>query len=286
MSKADAFVRTQTTFDAARNVTAVNDVVNFEFDRESSVRAFVGYHLCGCDADLQFTYSHLEGTASLTGTATADTTISGHGGLAALAAGDTLAAHTNVDVNIYDITFRKKMMPSCQADCCCPTWDFSWFGGIRTADVSRHFFEEEQFGFFRNFDVNNQFTGAGPMVGMEARRYMMQGTLSTYFKGDIATLLGDYQHRSRREAPNGLIDTIEFQNFSEARIVPVIDLEIGASWKPDCHWTFEGGWLLQTWFDLGMSETNILAGAPVAEPLNNSSILGFDGLFARVQYAF
>jgi hypothetical protein len=67
------------------------------------------------------------------------------------------------------------------------------------------------------------------------------------------------------------------------RIIPVADIEIGGDYQLADNLRLSVGYLFQAWWDLGQFEqvsvTDFL-------PNNNSNILGFDGLFARIEYCF
>jgi hypothetical protein len=66
-------------------------------------------------------------------------------------------------------------------------------------------------------------------------------------------------------------------------MVPVTDIEFGASWQCSCYAIFSIGWYFQAWWDLGQAENveNTNFG-----PLDSANILSFDGLFLRGELMF
>jgi hypothetical protein len=184
---------------------------------------------------------------------------------------------------------------TCQNGCrpCCPAWDITWSGGIRIADVDWH-------RRYTAFDVNDfavtdarvemDFQGGGLRTGLEGRRYFFSdGWMSIYARGDISLLLGDVNVRAVRavDDPTTALspDIVNTQEFETRQIIPVTELEAGATAQVSCHTSVTAGYLLAAWHDLGFRddfELNTLL------PLtyDDANILGFDGFFARIEWAF
>ena len=73
------------------------------------------------------------------------------------------------------------------------------------------------------------------------------------------------------------------------RLVPVTEIELGASWDFTERWTLSAGWFFAAWFDLGMGETqtsNILGGNGPQFVLDDSNIMSWDGLTARIEFTW
>ena len=81
--------------------------IDYDFDYESTVRAFVGYRRCDCGGELLFTYTRLKGDAQaetpfatnttiFTGTLEINTEIN-----------QSLASSADVDLDTYDLDFLK-----------------------------------------------------------------------------------------------------------------------------------------------------------------------------------
>jgi hypothetical protein len=76
----------------------------------------------------------------------------------------------------------------------------------------------------------------------------------------------------------------------------VLESELGASWQPNDRWRLSAGWLVQAWFDLGVSGgtfsgQNLPAvGFPAIQNVfggaDDSNIMAFDGAFFRAEYNY
>ncbi len=73
------------------------------------------------------------------------------------------------------------------------------------------------------------------------------------------------------------------QDTEIIRLLPVAEAEIGAGWSPLPCCNLSAGWLFQAWFDLGASGGTFGGFYTVTE---NSNLLAFEGLFARVELSF
>jgi hypothetical protein len=198
-----------------------------------------------------------------------------------------------VTANIFDVDFAKCLsMGGPQAPCetCfCPRWDLRWSAGARIADISR--FDNNSITDAANTtvafgNVNARFVGAGPRVSLQGRRYFGQaGGLAVYAKASQSLLLGDYRI-SRTQVTPGTVDVAtNILNGVDTltRMVPVTDIELGATWQVAPFTYISAGWFFQCWWDLGQGETQ---GGANFSALDTSNILGFDGLFVRGEMLF
>jgi hypothetical protein len=301
-SQAAADMRTTTVSDTSvtpNTLTTTDQSVQFPFKYQSSYRASLGYRMLNCGGDLQVTYWRLTGTSGRVsdGPATANTdnpavSITGQTGLSA-PAGDFFSATSGVTANIFDVDFAKCLsMGGPQAPCetCfCPRWDLRWSAGARIADISR--FDNNSITDAANTtvafgNVNARFVGAGPRVSLQGRRYFGQaGGLAVYAKASQSLLLGDYRI-SRTQVTPGTVDVAtNILNGVDTltRMVPVTDIELGATWQVAPFTYISAGWFFQCWWDLGQGETQ---GGANFSALDTSNILGFDGLFVRGEMLF
>ena len=74
------------------------------------------------------------------------------------------------------------------------------------------------------------------------------------------------------------VPTNSFSTSRSMRVVPVAELEVGGSWRLTPRCVLTGGWLVQSWWDLGMQE--------ITSTNDDANILGFDGFFARAEMVF
>lgn len=273
--------------------------VEYPYDYQGSVRAFAGYRLWDCGGQVQFTYWRLRGDASLSD------------GPADLESGPIIAgqlennppnggffsASSDVRANLYDIDFSKCWEPTgdCCDGCCCARWDFRYSAGVRIAQIDRHDsnLTTNALGGAPTFgDIDAEFRGAGPRVGLMGRRYFGPcGRLSLFAKGSFALLLGDYNVDRVRRTPGTPVSTedglnptiITAQHDSLTRIIPVPEIEVGGTFQVTERFFVSAGWFIQAYADLGSSAQ--IDGTNFG-PLDDANILAFDGLFVRGEMVF
>jgi hypothetical protein len=295
-SEATAFVRQDL-------VEGTDTFVPLEFDYESSYRFGGGYRSCCCGDQIRFMFTRMGGEAS-------DTAFPGD--IVPYEAAPPPDGFTEIDADVDAKTFDlecAKTIPlggqccgcgdACGGGCgdccgsCCPAWDLTWSGGVRWADVgwNRSYvaFDEDEFAV-TDARVGMVFHGGGLRTGLEGRRYFFKdGWLSVFGKGNISLLLGDVHIQSVRavddpsSAPSP--DIVNTQNYRTRQIIPVTELEGGVTAQVSCSTAITLGYMFAAWHDLGFRdefELNTLL------PLtyDDANILGFDGLFARVEFGY
>jgi hypothetical protein len=263
-----------------------------EYDYESSFRFGGGYRWCGCGDEIRFLYTRMESSGFLEQ--------DGGTGITAPFLGDVLSGEDlvvrgNVEVNSYELEYAKTIPLGgggggcgCGGTCgscgSCPAWDISWSGGFRAAEAEwnrTHAILSEIGELAISRESTMDFDGAGLKVGMEGRRYFFgSGWLSMYAKGDLSLLYGRLQ-----------FDTVVFEEGTEGdeitrisstnnQIIPVTELEAGLTGQISCQCRMSAGYMLSAWHDLGLREE---------DPdffVDDANILGFDGLFARLDFAY
>jgi hypothetical protein len=286
---------TDTASDPVLSVASAT-AVQFPYQYRSAYRAFIGYHLWDCGGDILFTYWNLQDSANIVGgpASTSDEAsvlFCGQFGNMAATAGQFLAASSEVRADIYDLDFAKSINLGGAGPCCtsCPRWDLRWSAGVRGAQVSRT----------DNNEVINPdqsaaaigqsratFTGAGPRVGLQGRRYLGScGYWSLYARTNMSLLLGTYNQTRTAivEGSEEVPTTFTTQTDNFRRMVPVTDIEVGGTWQVTPRLFFSAGWLFQCWWDLGFGETQE---SVAFTPLDTSNIMAWDGLFLKGELIF
>ena len=285
--------------------TGTDTFVPLDFNFESSYRFGGGYRLCCCGEEIRFLFTRMTSSASDTAS---------NGDLVPIEAspppGGTTFINADVDAKSYDIEWAKTIPlggcccescgDSCSTGCgsgccrpCCPAWDITWSGGVRFGDVdwNRAFVANDS----NDFTVTNarssmSFQGAGLRAGLEGRRYFgKDGWLSLYGKGDISLLYGTVDVVTTRDtfAPTtpGTPVASNRQTFTNRQIIPVTEIEAGATAQVTCHTAFTAGYLMAAWHDLGFRDNDQL-NTLLPITYDTANILGFDGFFARVEFAY
>ncbi len=268
--------------------TSTDTAVQRDWDYQGSVRAFVGYRTCDCCGEIRFTYwNYNNSTHQVTDPVPDDSSITYNGQLEidALTPGQVMIVNNSLNMNTYDIEYSKCLTYGGCCPCECPPWGLKYYAGVRIASVDRGDttqINNSDTSIFQQAFINTKFTGAGPRVGLEGRRFFGNSGFSLYAKSSLSLLLGQYDIEEVRFTP-GETATRETYLDSHDRIIPEVDIDLGASWQMTCHLNLSAGYEWQAWWDLGPFEQ----GANIfAEPIDTSNILSLDGLFVRLEYTF
>ena len=97
-------------------------------------------------------------------------------------------------------------------------------------------------------------------------------------------LLGEYDIKETRKTPPTAPTTTENYFDSHDRLIPVAEIELGGTWQLGPCVNLSAGYLFQAWWDLGQFEQ--IQGNVFLNPIDDSNILSFDGLFARLEICF
>ncbi len=289
--------------------TGTDTFVPLDFGYNSSYRFGGGYRLCCCGEEIRFLFTRMTSDAF-------DTAQNGDivpieaspppGGVTDISAG--------VSANTYDIEWAKTIplggccCDSCSSPCgdggqngccntccgrCCPAWDITWSGGFRWGDVKwgRSYVAQDSTGFtVTDGESAMNFHGGGLRTGLEGRRYFgKDGWLSLYAKGDISLLFGTVNLKTTRAVDDSSTpdspDFVNTQTFRTRQIIPVTEIEAGVTGQVTCHAALTAGYLMAAWHDLGFrDEDQLNTLLPIS--YDDANILGFDGFFARLEYAF
>jgi Legionella pneumophila major outer membrane protein precursor len=249
---------------------------------------FAGYHLNDY-SDVRFSYWHLDSSTDVSGAAApGQVIVDPFGNLAPL--GTTIDTTASVRLNVFDLEYQRRIE------------DFSWPAGV-TYSAGLRFADLDQFyessvsagglglsdGVFR---VN--WFGVGPYGSLTGRLWLGEARrLSLFAKAGGALLVG------KNDITTDVSVTGAFtggQSAGRILVVPVLESELGGSWQPSDRWRLSAGWLVQAWFDLGVSGgtfsgqnlpavgfppiQNVFGGA------DDSNIMAFDGLFLRAEYNY
>lgn len=290
-SENQGFLQRTTTQDQQENTTVTDRVVHQDFDYNSSVRTYIGYRF-SCGDEIRFTYwnfgdkSHL-----LSGQAPADGSVvyAGHLEIVTSEPGQRLVVSAGLQANVYDIEYIKcacQKSGCCDCDCC-PPWTLKYSAGIRIADVRRGdntVLLDPDGTEARSGLITADFIGAGPRVGIEGRRFFGDGRFSLFARSNFSLLLGEYDSKETRKTPATNPTTIENYFDSHDRLIPVAEIELGGTWQLGPCVNLSAGYLFQAWWDLGQFEQ--IQGNVFLNPIDDSNILSFDGLFARLEICF
>ncbi len=252
------------------------DLVNFNFNYQSAPRIFAGWRLDN-SASIQFTYWNFDTTNQqrvsvdqpgqaiilLSGDSEPFTNI-----------GDRILSSFSTRFNMYDIDFMRPLVFSQGA------WLFTPTIGARILDYQRALssYASDGSGNLYGFgDLQTRFVGAGPRVGIQARRYFGAARrFSLFANADGSVMIGAQNTDFRFSTGNGESILVSSNPSSNLTIAAI---EVGGTWRATRGLNLSAGWLFQQWIG-----TNTL---PVNLPFSNQGgNMSLDGLFARAAWLF
>ncbi|MEX0936604.1 MAG: Lpg1974 family pore-forming outer membrane protein [Pirellulales bacterium] len=134
-------------------------------------------------------------------------------------------------------------------------------------------------------DTTISFQGAGPRLGLEGERVMFpERGWRVYGRGVANLLVGDFTATFVQENQfNGIeVDT----SYTDNRIVPLVDLELGIAWLGHGgRLRLSGGYLVSAWFNMLTTPTWIDS-VHAVNVTDRNDVLTFDGLTARAEWRF
>ncbi len=272
--------------------------VQRDWQYKGSFRTYIGYQWCDCCEEIRFTYWNYSNSARqlsppASDNGTALTQFTGQLEINALNPGDRLLANNQLLMNTYDIDYSKCICygdcDPCNPCCCCPPWGLKYYVGIRIADVQRgdnsQVTDSEDSILAQSF-IHTKFTGAGPRVGLEGRRWFgCDKCWSLYARSNFALILGQFDIDERALNSQSSTGTFTHQSYHDShdRVIPMTEIELGGNWQINCRWNLSAGYDWQAWWDLGAFEQGANT---FQEPIDTSNILSLDGFFLRLEYCF
>jgi hypothetical protein len=194
------------------------------------------------------------------------------------AATDFLSAQArhDIDFDLFDADFI-----GVWADC--DRYRVSWLAGVRYGELRQGFNS-----FFQNNGtefVNTaiDFEGVGIRVGLNGDRYLRRG-VSVYGKSAASFLVGDFEAFYQQGGSNDpiVVDT----NWQSGRIVPILELELGAAWTSRCErFRISGGYVVSAWFNTVKTDDFIQA-VQQNDFVDLGDAMTFDGFTARAEIRF
>jgi hypothetical protein len=163
----------------------------------------------------------------------------------------------------------------------------SVFGGGRFGHLEQDFLQTGVFaggqGGQIDTSTNIDFTGGGPMAGIDAERRIDQSGFSVYGRALVAALTGNFDSTYRMF--NSTTGTLLAQaDWEEDRIVPMLDYELGIAWTgPQGHLRLAVGYMASHWFNA--VTTPVFVDAVQADNYTDvSDTVSFDGLVGHVEF--
>lgn len=128
------------------------------------------------------------------------------------------------------------------------------------------------------------FDGIGPRIGIEAERKSCHSPFGFYARGNASFLAGRF--RGDYSQSQSFDPSVISTDWEAGRIVPVLDLEIGANWCSQCgRFRVAGGYVVSAWFNTVKTEDFIQA-VQQNNFVDLHDTVSFDGLRFQAELRF
>lgn len=241
-----------------------------DFDYEPAYRWRVSRRIGGLWLDV--TGMHFLGETSNAIGADADHELRDLVFLSAAPEASVAAARNELKLMVFDADLRGTLYAT-------HAFELALFGGVRVARVDQNadfFFEESDWGS-SSVDVR----GAGLRGGLQTTCYY--GNCFVWGRSALSLLAAqlemDYmQHRTGGPA------TVSEYHISDDRLVPTLDLELGAGYHLGHGWAISAGYLYSIWFNVAGPEDLVAELRSGSYYGNVEDELSWDGFFLRLEY--
>jgi hypothetical protein len=176
--------------------------------------------------------------------------------------------------NFIDVDYRHIFF-------CTPQTRINYLAGLRAADYEQQLDTVfTNVGTVETVNTDIDFYGAGPRLGIEALRLHSNGRLFVYGNSAVSFVAGEFR---ADYIQTSTADPVVAQTFySNGRIVPMLDLELGAGWmSSQQNVQIRGGYLISSWYNTVRTD-NWIAGVQNNNMRDLSRATSFDGLTARL----
>jgi hypothetical protein len=254
----------------------------------------IGFRLGGevrlaADAGVFASYTFFEGDAmssvsapNIPGGGGAVGSLVHHPGAAITGSVGPVDASYDIDFQLGDVAYRKLLYRNCNQY-------VSVFAGARFAQLEQDFVQNGIFGGGLGGAIQTatdvEFTGAGPMAGIDGAHQIGVTRFSVYGKALAASLTGqfDSNYRMFNDSTATLLAESMWQ---DDRIVPMLEYELGVAWtSPQGHLRLALGYMVSYWFNT--VTTPVFIDAVQADNyVDVGDTLSFDGAVGRVEWVF
>ena len=264
----------------ANNPIEIGRVGVVDPDFDTSFFAGMSYALSACSSlDLRFT-SFESTTSDSTGIDPPNVVRSLVSHPSALSAdNDSLWAHASqdIDFDLIDLSLRRLRNS-------CGLTGVNTLIGLRYAHLQQNFLSYHVDNEVENVATDLDFEGLGVRFGLEATRYSCRRQLHGYLRGYTSFVAGEFDgtYLQGRDVDNVIVRA----DWESGRIVPILDLEVGAGWTHPCgRIRCNLGYTFSAWFNTVMTEDYIKS-VQSSNFTDLGDAMTFDGLTADIEWRF
>jgi hypothetical protein len=207
-----------------------------------------------------------------------------HPGASINASAGPVNANYDIDFQIGDAAYRQFLVLD-------NFREVSVFAGGRFGQLDQEFSQTGVFSGGQGGTIDTtttiEFTGGGPMAGIDAERRIDASGFSVYGRALVAALTGQFDSHYRM-FNSTTVTTLAEAFWEDDRIVPMLDYELGLAWtSPNCRFRFAAGYLATHWFNA--LTTPVFIDAVQANNYTDaggaiSDTVSFDGLVGHAEF--
>jgi hypothetical protein len=205
-----------------------------------------------------------------------------HPGTGLEASAGPVNATYEIEFQLGDAAYRQILVRNQQQE-------LSVFAGGRFGRLEQRFMQVGVFGVAPSGEIltstNIEFTGGGPMAGIEGDQRIGVTGFSVYGRGLIAALTGNFKS-DYSMVDQTAVATLTQVDWEDDRIVPMLDYELGLAWtNPPGNLRLSAGYLMSHWFNV--VTTPVFVDAVQADNyVNVDDTISFDGLVGRAELSW
>ena len=195
------------------------------------------------------------------------------------AAADFLSASASlgIDMDVTDVSLRHLFVGG-------DVFAVNYFVGARYARLEQRFKSSFVANGTEDVVSDVDFDGAGLRLGIDMQRFACNHNVYFYGNGAASFMAGKFQ--TQYDQRQSFDPTIVETSWEAGRVVPILDLELGAGWSsPGGRFKVSLGYLYNAWFNTVKNDDFIQAVQQNDfNGLNNT--MSFDGLVGRAEFSF
>jgi hypothetical protein len=192
----------------------------------------------------------------------------------------TAVADYRIRLMMADLDFKSGIVDN-------ERWMVNLVGGVRYAHLEQSLLDTFQLAGKTTVDSHVNFDGVGPRLGLETQCRTKCGIYG-YATGMVDLLVGNF--RGSTEERNIFTGLVGQTSITANRLVPILELEMGAGWKSSCgRLRFSGGYYIGSWSNT-MTMTSLSSGIANTNFTTNGNNfrdnLIFNGLVTRFEFRY
>ena len=189
---------------------------------------------------------------------------------------DATASHS-IDFDLIDMDYRHMLD-------CCDRQQLNILLGARYSQMEQSFSASFTGNGTQDVDTTIEFYGLGLKAGLEGERYTKSNRYLVY-----GSLIGSLMAGEFEATYNESVDlrgTDSGTTWEAGRLVPTLDLELGAGWQSQCGtWRITGGYMFSSWFNV-IKTDNWIKGFQSSDFVDMGDSMTFDGFVAKIEGRF